>query len=108
MSNSLPIESFAGFKTNNFYCKRKERCPNSADVQDMRLKRKLRDNEKYVASKKAADAVSLNRHKHESAYKNIVGGIITSPSKEHIVFSKQDDAINFSQNKVILVMLFLY
>ena len=101
MSNSLPIKSFAGFKTNNFYCKRKERCPNSADVQDMRLKRKLRDNEKYVASKKAADAVSLNRHKHESAYKSIVGGIITSPSKEHIVFSKQDDAIHFSQNKVI-------
>ena len=90
---------FAGFRTCNFYGKKKGKCFDKDDIRNLRRKRKLQKCEQYTASKKPADVVSLNIYNYNKNSSECVGNI-TSHSKTNVVFSKQNDAIRFSQDKV--------
>ena len=95
---------FVGFRTCNFYGKKTGKCFDKDDMRNLRRKRKLEKFEKYVASKKPADVVSLNIYNYNKNGSECVGNI-TSHSKTNMVFSKQNDAIRFSQDKVSKVVL---
>lgn len=91
---------FAGFRTSSFYGKKKEKSFDRDNISGLRRKRKLEKFEKYVASKKPADAVSLSIYTYNTNGSEGVENIFTSHSRTNTVFSKQNDAIKFSQDKV--------
>ena len=88
---------FKGFAIGSFYGKKKQ---NDLYIRQTRRKQKLEKLEKYVTSKKSADAVALNIYHYNKYPDKYVGNIVSSHSKTHVVFSKQNEAIFFSQNKV--------
>ena len=92
-------KTFAGFPTCNFYGRNKGQNSDKNNIRDLRRKRKLKKWETYVSSKKPADAVSLNMYNYKNGSEG-VGNIFSSHSKTNMVFSKQNEAINFLQNKV--------
>ena len=87
---------FDGCEINRFYGKKQ----NLLDIRQLRRKQKLAKFEKYVASKRSADAVALNNYSYITNSQRSAGNIVTSHSKVHVVFSKQNDAISFSLNQV--------
>ena len=86
-----------GLATGIFYGKKKQ---NYLYIRQIRRKQKLENLEKYVTSKKSADAVALNIYHYNKYPDKDVRNIVSSHSKSHVVFSKQNEAICFSQNKV--------
>ena len=88
---------FKGFASGSFYGKKKE---NYLNIRQKRRKQKLEKHEKYVISKRSADAVALNIYHYNKYPDRDVRNIVSCYSKTHVVFSKQNDAICFSQNKV--------
>ena len=87
---------FKGCEKGSFYRKKQ----NFLDIRQLRRKQKLEKFEKYVASKRSADAVALNNYSYITNSKSSAGNIVTSHSNIHAVFSKQNDAINFSLHQV--------
>lgn len=87
---------FKGFPICSFYGTKKL---NNLHILKTRRKLKLDKLEKYVTSKRSADAVALNIYHYNKYPDENVRNIVTSHSKTHVVFSKQNDAIWFSQNK---------
>ena len=94
---------FKGFPLCSFYGTKKL---NNLHILKTRRKLKLDKLEKYVTSKRSADAVALNIYHYNKYPDENVRNIVTSHSKTHVVFSKQNDAIWFSQNKVSTLKCF--
>ena len=97
-----PISSIKGFEINKFYGRKKTM---HLDIDHLRRKQRLHSVEKYVSSRKSADALALrNYNKRQNCCKK---SNITSHSTKYSIFGKQEDAVRFSHEKVY-VLIFSY
>ena len=89
------INSVKGFEINKFYGRKKTM---HLDIDHLRRKQKLLSVEKYVSSRKSADALALRNYgKRQNCCKK---SNITCHSTKYRIFGKQEDAIRFSHEKV--------
>ena len=90
---------------NKFYGRNKIKHLN---IEHLRRKQALSKVEKYVASRKAADALALRMYDHKTDVCNKKSNILTSHPNDYAVFAKQDEAIQFCYNKVHLYNYILF
>ena len=91
--------SVKGIETSTFYGRKKIK---HLDIKHLRRKHNLCKVERYVSSKKSADALALRNYGNKkNCSRN--GSIITSHPTHYNVFSKQEEAIKFSIEKVRFV-----
>ena len=89
--------SVRGIQINKFYGRTKTK---HLDMKNIRRKHKLSKVENFIASRKSADALALRIYDFKKENSPRKHNIITYYSKEYAVFSKQEDAIKFSHEKV--------
>ena len=90
-------DSVKSIEINKFYGRKRIK---HLDIKNLRRKQNLIKVEKYVASRKAADALSLRMYDHKTDLCEPKSNILTSHPKDYAVFAKQDEAIKFSHDKV--------
>jgi len=89
-----PINSVKGLEIDKFYGRKKTM---HLDIDHLRRKQKLHSVEKYVSSRKSADALALRNYgNRQNCCKK---SNITSHSTKYSIFGKQEDAIRFSHEK---------
>ena len=90
-------DSVKSIEINKFYGRKRIK---HLDIKNLRRKQNLIKVEKYVASRKAADVLSLRMYDHKTDLCEPKSNILTSHPKDYAVFAKQDEAIKFSHDKV--------
>ena len=94
------MNSVKGLEINKFYGRKKTV---HLDIDHLRRKQKLHSVEKYISSRKSADAFALRNYgKRQNCCKK---SNITSHSTKYSIFGKQEDAIRFSHEKVYILII---